>query len=150
VKQDRVVVITSAAGGLGSVLVDRFLANGDTVLATDATKEHLEQLVSSRNAGQRLVTFPADISSEHDCLELANLAGETAGRIDVLVNCAGYFPVLPFEEMSAADWRRVIDINLTGMFLMIHSMLPLMKVSGWGRIINFSTPAPGSCPSCTA
>jgi len=56
VKQDRVVVITGAAGGIGSVLVDRFLANGDTVIATDATKEHLEQLVSSRNAGQRLIT----------------------------------------------------------------------------------------------
>jgi NADPH:quinone reductase-like Zn-dependent oxidoreductase len=74
VKQDRVVVVTGAAGGIGSVLVDRFLANGDTVLATDATKEHLEQLVSSRNAGQRLVTFPADIASEDDCLELAHTA----------------------------------------------------------------------------
>ena len=41
--------------------------------------------------------------------------------------------------MSAADWRRVIDINLTGTFLMIHAMLPLMKTSGWGRIINFSS-----------
>jgi NAD(P)-dependent dehydrogenase (short-subunit alcohol dehydrogenase family) len=60
VKQDRVVVITGAAGGIGSVLVDRFLANGDTVIATDATKEHLEQLVSSRNAGQRLITSPAE------------------------------------------------------------------------------------------
>jgi len=89
VKQDRVVVITGAAGGIGSVLVDRFLANGDTVIATDTTKEHLEQLVSSRNAGQRLIMSPADIFSEHECLELANLAGETAGRIDVLVNCAG-------------------------------------------------------------
>jgi NAD(P)-dependent dehydrogenase (short-subunit alcohol dehydrogenase family) len=83
VKQDRVVVITGAGG---SVLVDRFLANGDTVIATDATKEHLEQLASSRNAGHRLVTSPADISSEHDCLELAHLAGQTSGRIDVLVN----------------------------------------------------------------
>jgi NAD(P)-dependent dehydrogenase (short-subunit alcohol dehydrogenase family) len=139
VKQDRVVVITGAAGGIGSVLVDRFLANGDTVIATDATKEHLEQLASSRDAGPRLVTSPADISSEHDCLELASLAGQTAGRIDVLVNCAGYFPVIPFEKMAAADWGRVIDINLTGTFLMTHAMLPLMKDSGWGRIINFSS-----------
>jgi len=66
-------------------------------------------------------------------------AVETAGRIDVLVNCAGYFPVLPFEKISAADWRRVIDIKLTGTFLMIHAMLPLMKTSGRGRIINFSS-----------
>ena len=41
--------------------------------------------------------------------------------------------------MSAADWRRVIDINLTGTFLMVHAMLPLVKTTGWGRIINFSS-----------
>jgi NAD(P)-dependent dehydrogenase (short-subunit alcohol dehydrogenase family) len=58
VKQGRVVVITGAAGGIGSVLVDRFLANGDTVIATDATKERLGQLADSRNAGPRLVTSP--------------------------------------------------------------------------------------------
>lgn len=66
-------------------------------------------------------------------------AGLTSWSLDVLVNCAGYFPVLPFEKMSAANWRRVIDINLTGTFLMTHAMLPLMKTTGWGRIINFSS-----------
>jgi NAD(P)-dependent dehydrogenase (short-subunit alcohol dehydrogenase family) len=55
VKQGRVVVITGAAGGIGSVLVDRFLANGDTVIATDATKERLGQLADSRNAGPRIL-----------------------------------------------------------------------------------------------
>jgi 3-oxoacyl-[acyl-carrier protein] reductase len=138
-KQDRVVVITGAAGGIGSVLVDRFLANNDTVIATDAMKEGLETLSSSRNAGVKLITAPADISSEEECVELANVARESLGRVDVLVNCAGYFPILPFEKMSGADWRRVIDVNLTGTFFISHAMLPLMKEIGWGRIINFSS-----------
>jgi len=49
---------------------------------------------------------------------------------DPLVNCAGYFPIRPFEEMSSGDWQRVIDINLTSAFLMTRAMLPLMKGRG--------------------
>lgn len=136
-RENRVVAITGAAGGIGSLLVDRFLANGDTVIATDAIKEGLEGLAETRDAGEKLVTSPADITSEADCLGLADLAGK--GGVDVLVNCAGHFPFSSFEDMSADAWRRVIDINLTGTFLMSHAMLPLMKENGWGRIINFGS-----------
>ena len=59
--------------------------------------------------------------------------------MDVLINCAGYFPIVPFEKMTSDDWRKVIDINLTGTFLMSAAILPLMKDSGWGRIINFGS-----------
>jgi len=138
-EQDRIVVITGAAGGVGSVLVDRFLTNGDTVIATDAVKEALEKISEDREAGARLVTAPADITAEAECAELADLVREKAGRVDVLVNCAGYFPFAPFEEMSASEWRQVIDVNLTGTFLMSQAMLPLMKESGWGRIVNFGS-----------
>lgn len=138
-QHDRVVVITGAAGGIGAVLVDRFLANGDTVIATDAFEEGLKKLSDTRNAGRGLLTSQADISEEADCVELAEMVREGEGRVDVLINCAGYFPIVPFEEMSADDWRRVIDINLTGTFLMSHAMLPLMKENGWGRIVNFSS-----------
>lgn len=129
-QQDRVVVITGAAGGVGSVLVGRFLANGDTVIATDARKETLEEWRGRWDADAKLVTAAADISADEDCGRLADVARETAGRVDVLVNCAGYFPIRPFEEMSSGDWQRVIDINLTGAFLMTRAMLPLMKGRG--------------------
>jgi NAD(P)-dependent dehydrogenase (short-subunit alcohol dehydrogenase family) len=138
-QQGRVVVITGAAGGVGSLLVSRFLANGDTIIATDAVKEGLEKLSEQRDAGARLVTAPADISAEAECAEFADLVRETAGRVDVLINCAGYFPFAPFEEMSASQWRQVIDVNLTGSFLMSHAMLPLMKENGWGRIVSFGS-----------
>lgn len=59
----------------------------------------------------------------------------------MLINCAGFFPITPFEEIAVEDWRRVLDINLTGSFLMVWAFLSLMKNNGWGRIINFG---PGS------
>lgn len=136
---DRTVVITGAAGGVGSVLAARFLANGDTVLATDTNRDALEHLRAGSGAGSKLITAVADISSEEDCRHLAEVARENSGRVDVLINCAGFFPIRPFEELSLADWKRVIDINLTGSFLTSRSLLPLMKAHGWGRIINFGS-----------
>ena len=138
-QQDRVVVITGAGGGMGSVLVDRFLANGDTVVAADTKGESLETLRGKRDAGAKLVVVEADISEERDCGRLADAARDTAGRIDVLVNCAGYFPIRPFEEMSADEWRQVVGVNLTGNFLMTRAVLPLMKGRGWGRIVNIGS-----------
>ena len=138
-QQDRVVVITGAAGGIGAVLVDRFLANGDTVIATGRHPESLEQLRVERNAGAKLIIAVGDISSEEDCGRLATVAREYAGRVDVLVNCAGYFPVTQFDDLSTTEWRQIIDINLTGVFLMTKAMLPLMKGRGWGRIVNIGS-----------
>jgi len=138
-KQDRVVVITGAAGGMGSVLVERFLANGDTVIATDTKDEPLEALRAKVGANTKFLTHRADISKEEDCARLAVVARDKAGRIDVLINCAGYFPIVSFEKMTTEQWRQTIDINLTGSFLMTHAMLPLMKGRAWGRIINFGS-----------
>ena len=131
-------MITGAAGGMGSVLVDRFLANGDTVVATDR-KEALEILRAKVGANAKLVTLEADISKEEDCARVAAAARDKAGRVDVLINCAGYFPIVAFEKMTTEQWRQTIDINLTGNFLMTHVMLPLMKGRAWGRIINFGS-----------
>lgn len=138
-QRNRVVVITDAAGGMGSVLVDRFLANGDMVVAADTKGEALETLRGKRDAGAKLVTTEADSSEEGDCGRLADVARATAGRIDVLVNCAGYFPIRPFEEMSADGWRQVVGVNLTGNFLMTRAVLPLMKGRGWDRIVNIGS-----------
>ena len=134
-KQGRIVIITGAAGGLGSLFVDRFLANGDTVIATDNSEEALNQLAKR----EQLYTSVTDISEEASCIKLAEFARDKAGRVDVLINCAGYGPSQSFDEMSLADWNKVIGINLTGDFLMVKAMLPLMKGRGWGRIVNIGS-----------
>lgn len=134
----RTVLITGAAGGIGTQLVARFLENGDTVVATDTGDEALTALRAGPrpDPGARLVTFAADISEEADCAALADAAGD---RVDVLVNCAGWFPIVPFEQMTAEQWRKVIDVNLTGPFLVTRAILPSMKDLGWGRIVTFGS-----------
>jgi len=137
--QDRVVIITGAAGGVGTVLVDRFIRNGDQVIAVDATSDGLERLRAQYRSDARITTVVGDVSREADGQRLAEVTASAAGRADVLINCAGFFPIVPFEQMTPSQWNRVIEINLTGTFLVTRAILPLMSGRGWGRIINFGS-----------
>ncbi len=134
----RVVVVTGAAGGMGRPFVQRFLANGDTVIATDMDRKALSEL-SAKLGDERLFTQDADIAKLDDCDTVADVARTHAGRVDVLVNVAGFFPVEPFLEMSAESWRKIVDINLTGTAFMCRAVLPLMRGRGWGRIVNIGS-----------
>ena len=138
-KTSRTVVVTGAAGGMGALIVARFLANGDTVIATDTSDEALATLADKAGKPAELHVLSADISDEASCARLAGFAREEAGRVDVLVNCAGFFPTQSFDAMTLADWNKVVGINLTGVFLMTKAMLPLMQGRGWGRIINIGS-----------
>lgn len=137
-KTERTVVITGAAGGMGSKFVRRFIDNGDIVVATDTSDEALAKLAGSISS-DRLHVSKADISDEGDTSALADLAKKKTGRVDVLINVAGFFPVQKFLDMTAADWRKIIDVNLTGTALMCKAMLPLMTGRGWGRIVNIGS-----------
>jgi NAD(P)-dependent dehydrogenase (short-subunit alcohol dehydrogenase family) len=141
----RTVVITGAAGGIGSAVVDRFLANGDFVVAADIAPEALEawrqRWDSGAPGGRRaaLHTVATDISSEESVTALAEAVQRDLGVVDVLVNNAGIFPMVPFEEMTVETWRHVIDTNLTGTFLMTRAFLPLLKKSARGRVVNIGS-----------
>lgn len=135
----RAVVVTGAAGGMGSLIVERFLANGDTVVATDTGDEPLRTLKDAQAANARLHIVAADVTDEAACARVAGLARETAGGVDVLVNAAGFFPVQPFDTLTAAEFRRVVDVNLTGVFLMIKAMAPLLRGRGWGRVVTIGS-----------
>ena len=138
-QKGRVVVITGAAGGIGAKIVDRFLSNEDRVFAIDNRHDALRSLQDAHRACDRLLLIDEDISSEEDCRRFADAIRSKAVHIDVLINCAGYYPVVPFEKMSLAHWQQVIGINLTGPFLMVRNLLPLMKDRGWGRIVNMGS-----------
>ncbi|WP_181448803.1 SDR family NAD(P)-dependent oxidoreductase [Nonomuraea aridisoli] len=138
-RSDRVVVITGAAGGIGTPLTARFLENADTVIATDFGDEALGRLAERTGHHSALHTVAADLSGEPGVTRLAEYARDVAGRVDVIVNAAGYFPVQPYEEIGPESWRRVLDTNLTGPHLVAQALLPLMKQRGWGRVINFGS-----------
>ncbi|MGI5490221.1 SDR family NAD(P)-dependent oxidoreductase [Microtetraspora malaysiensis] len=136
----RVVVITGAAGGMGAALVERFLGNGDRVIATDLSADALDKLATRLGAGDSLVTVAGSIADEDDVRRIAE-AARVAGGVDVLLNVAGFFPFDLFAETTPERWRAVIDTNLTGYYLVTHALLPLMTGRGWGRIVNVGSAA---------
>lgn len=133
------MAITGAGGGIGSKIVERFLVNGDTIVALDRSEVALRALREAHQLGPELSTTTADIVQDADVRKFHDSIASKHGRVDVLVNCAGYYPTVPFEEMTFNEWKEVISINLTGTFQIIHSLLPLMKKTGWGRIINIGS-----------
>ena len=135
----RIVVVTGGAGGIGSKVVDRFLANGDTIFAIDNRLDALKTLLGTRSAQDQLVAIAGDVSKEDDTRGFADTIRAKAGRVDVLINCAGYYPIVPFEKMTFEQWQLIIAINLSGAFLMVSALLPLMKGRGWGRVVNIAS-----------
>jgi NAD(P)-dependent dehydrogenase (short-subunit alcohol dehydrogenase family) len=138
-QKGRIVVVTGAGGGIGSKIVDRFLANGDRVIGLDKVDLSLKELAATRKAGDRLSTSCVDVTDAAAVAAFAKHMEQTHSHVDVLVNCAGFYPVVPFEQMTLRQWQEVIGINLTGTFQMTHMLLPLMKRQGWGRIVNIGS-----------
>src|ERR1035441_9465403 len=110
-ENDRIVVVTGGAGGIGSKIVDRFLANGDTIVEIDNRSDALNTLLQTRSAEDRLVALAGDVSNEADTRGFADAIRAKTGRVDVLINCAGYYPIVPFEKMKFEEWQQVIAIN---------------------------------------
>lgn len=86
-----------------------------------------------------LTTFKADVGLEADCLTLAAEVRRVHSHVDVVVNNAGYFPTREFADMTYAEWKDIIRINLDSVFLVSSALLPLMEPRGWGRIINIGS-----------
>lgn len=133
------VVITGAAGGIGSALTRRFLLLGARVFATDRDQEALDTLRDELGNPAAFFASTFDISRESECQEFAARVRDDWGVIDVLVNAAGYFPLTPFDELTYAQWREIIAINLDGPFLVTSNLLPLLKKSAAGRIVIISS-----------
>lgn len=133
---NKTVIITGAAGGIGTAITQRFLAEGAKVVAVDLSEEALEKLSYKMGNPEKLLLVKTDISSEENTQQLYQRVKEKWNSADILINNAGWFPFLEFDKMTFFDWRKVMSINLDGGFLVIKSLWPLLKKSTAGRIIN--------------
>lgn len=132
----RHVVITGAAQGIGRGLAAHFVGQGDRVASLDLTEGPADALATDPNFRALCcdVTEPASIE--------AALASLEWSHVDVLINCASIFSTLsmqPFWEIPPSEWRRVIDVNLNGVFFVTVAALPYLKASTAGRVIHFSS-----------
>lgn len=141
----RCVVVTGAAGGIGQGIVESFLATEDVVIAVDAVAEALRVLRASCEANtNKLLTIEGDVSSPTSWAEIAAATLDSGAKEIILVNNAGISPKrngerIPGVEIPYEEWSRVLEVNLTGPFLGIQALAPLMKQAKFGRIINMSS-----------
>lgn len=144
--EGKIIALSGAAGGIGTQVSQRLIGEGGILVAVDRNDEALERLQRSLNAPDQLAARTIDVSDESQCEALADWVRQRYGRIDILINNAGYFPARPFEDVSYAEWRHVTAVNLDSVFLMTKSLLPLMKGNGWGRIVNIGSSSVFNAP----
>jgi cyclopentanol dehydrogenase len=137
----KVAVVTGAAGGMGAAIARLFAEEGAKVLATDIQFEKMDTWVrAARQSGLEITCIPHDVASEPDWQKVVAKAAEKYGKIDILVNNAGIYRPMETTESTPLDrWHQVLEINLTSTFLGARAVLPFLKESGNGAIVNISS-----------
>jgi NAD(P)-dependent dehydrogenase (short-subunit alcohol dehydrogenase family) len=137
-RSNKIALVTGAAGGLGQAFAQRLAQDGAHLVLVDIKAcEDTVRMVEA--AGREAMPVVCDITSEDSVGYLATEVDARFGRCDILVNNAGIYPIQPFEQVTFADWRRVMALNLDAVFLMTRAFAPGMKRRGWGRVINVSS-----------
>jgi 3-oxoacyl-[acyl-carrier protein] reductase len=130
------VILTGGAGGIGRFLAKGLVGEGATVTIIDI-----------QNADEALALVGSDKARFEKCDlgdgdEIRAVVARTerlVGGADILVHCAAHQPRRPFEEISVAQWRTTLSVNLDGLFHLAQAVVPSMKKSGWGRIVSFTS-----------
>ena len=152
--EHKVAIVTGAGTGIGKHSSLALLREGYAVLLAGRRREPLDAVAEESGAGDRAIAVPTDVSDPESVAALFEKARAQFGRLDVLFNNAGTGgPPVPLEELRIDQWRRVVDLNLTGTFVCTQEAFKLMKSQQpmGGRIINngsisAAVPRPNSAP----
>lgn len=149
----KVWLITGSGRGLGRHLAETVLAKGDRLVATARNLERLADLQGLY--GDRVTLFELDVTDPNAAALAVQHAVEQFGRLDVLVNNAGYAEIAPFEQMPQAAFKAVVDTNFYGVVSPTRAAIPVMREQRSGLIVNISSSSgrvghPGSAAYCAA
>jgi len=136
--KDKVVLITGGGTGIGTAIAERFVAEGAKICISGRRQEMLDKVARSLLAGT-IATCPGDVTKVKDVKRMVETALTFGGRLDVVVNNAGIDPGGTVTDVAVELWRQVIEINLTGPFLVMKEAIPHMIKGGGGSIINISS-----------
>ena len=136
--EGKVAIVTGAARGIGRAYCLAMAKEGAHIVAVDVadttpTKAAVEEL------GVKGLALKADVSREEDTQRMAEETINAFGRIDILVSNAALSPEQPLDEITYADWRKVLSVDLDGVFLCAKAVIPQMKKQQSGRIINIAS-----------
>lgn len=130
----KVAVVTGGANGIGQALCVRLAKEGAAVVVADIA-DGAETLALIEAAGGVGCAFQCDQTVPEQVERLRDDVTGRFGPADILVHCAGIYPTQAFTEISFADWRKVMSVNLDSVFHLTHAFLPQMTARGWGRIV---------------
>ncbi|MGK4217979.1 SDR family NAD(P)-dependent oxidoreductase [Kocuria marina] len=135
----RVAIVTGAGQGIGAAIAERLHEDGLRVVIADINGDAAR--ATAERLGDTALGVTADITSREDVAAMIDTVRERWGRIDVLVNNAGWDKVGPFLDSDPEFWERIVGINLMGTFIMSHAVMTVMKEQGSGTVINIGSDA---------
>ena len=133
----KVALITGGGTGIGAAVAERFVAEGAKVCITGRRAEPLEKMIKSLPAGTA-VACVGDISKPEDAQKMVDTTVAFGGKLDTLVNNAGIEGMGAVVDLPLTEWQKIIDIDLTGCFLMMKAAIPHIIEAGGGSIVNMS------------
>lgn len=142
--KDKVAIVTGGAMGIGRAMAEGLAEEGASLVVADLAKAD-QAAKEMTGKGFKAIGLKVDVSSEEDTRKMAEEAVKAFGRIDILVNNAGIYTALvpgPFDQIKVEEWRRVMDVNVMGMWLCCKAVVEAMRQAGGGRIINLSSGTP--------
>lgn len=140
--ENKVAIVTGGAKGIGRAAAAALAEEGAQVAVTDLDAEAGQKTVEAiRENGGDTAFFEHDVASEADWEQVVADVQQTFGTPDILVNNAGLYHITPIEEETVDDWRQLMDVNVTGVFLGMKHCTPLMREQGQGSVINLSSVA---------
>jgi NAD(P)-dependent dehydrogenase (short-subunit alcohol dehydrogenase family) len=131
--EGRVAIVTGGAHGIGRAIVEKLSAEGATVVIADINGEAAAAVASAVPNASSVQT---DVSDEASVKALVAAVLAQHGRIDVLVNDAAIVPYMEWDDIDFAEWRRIMAVNLDGVFLTVRHVSDAMRTAGYGRIVN--------------
>jgi NAD(P)-dependent dehydrogenase (short-subunit alcohol dehydrogenase family) len=133
----KIWLVTGSASGLGREIAEAVLASGDRLIATARDPRRLEDLV--KKYGDQVRTAAHDVADEDAAYAAVHLAVDAFGRLDVVVNNAGYGDTAPFEQLSSSRFKALIDTNFYGVVYVTRAALPIMRKQKGGYIFQISS-----------
>lgn len=133
----KVALVTGASYGIGFAIASALAEAGATIVFNDRSEENLNKALKMyEEEGIKAKGYICDVTEESDVQAMVKDIEATVGSVDILVNNAGIIKREPMHEMSAADFRQVIDVDLNAPFIMAKAVIPAMMKKGSGKIIN--------------
>ncbi|HSJ21364.1 MAG TPA: 3-oxoacyl-ACP reductase family protein [Nocardioidaceae bacterium] len=136
---DRIAIVTGAGQGIGKAVAEKLASEGASVVVTDINESTAKDTAEAIGGGA--VGLHTDVTSRESVADMVEQVKNQFGRIDVLVNNAGWDKAGPFVDSDPADWDRVIAINLYGVLNTAKAVLPIMAEQGSGSVVNLGSDA---------